>query len=63
MPKWKAAKLAPDYREKLRAVPRRAWWADEDEPMYRIPPQSMNVYPHHIALEYGLIVEIDGDQA
>jgi hypothetical protein len=59
MDKYKQVKLAGDYRERLRALPMQAWWAEDDEPMYQIPPNFGGWYPHRVAVQNGLVVEVD----
>jgi len=42
-----------DFLEKLKSVPRRVWWADEDEPMLSITERD--ILPYRVAMQYGVV--------
>ncbi len=53
--KYPPVTLSDDYMERLKSVPRQVFWAEEDEPQYKIPPEYGAYYPHSVALQYGLV--------
>lgn len=61
--KWPKVVLTEDCMEKLKAIPMRAFWAEEDEPLVPVPSYDgqpaieCRCFPVHLALEYGLVRE------
>jgi hypothetical protein len=55
--KYPPVVLADHWRAKLAAVPLRCFWAEEDEPMLRIPPypEAGRGLPQSVALKYGVV--------
>lgn len=54
--KYPAVTLAKDWRAKINTTKLLAFSADEDEPMYQIPPVTGRWYPHRVAVMNGLVV-------
>ena len=55
--KYPSVMLADDWFERLKVVPLEPTWADDDEPMYTMPIPPYRLYPHRVAVKYGLVVE------
>ncbi len=51
--------LSDNWSDRLKQMPVRSYWAEEDEPQYQIPPVYGRWFPHGVALKAGLVIAIE----